>query len=361
MKRHLSHFDAPLLGVSVFLLLIGLGMILSTTAADQPEVFRRQALWAALGLSAMVMIAAVDYHLLAKWSPTIYALSLASLLVPRLLGRSIRATYGWIDLGTVRIQPAELAKLATILLVSHVLATLERDRMGLKELSFTGLLVGLPMAGILLQGDLGTAVTFVPIFLAIGLVAGLERKAMLALVLIFLLLVPVVWFGVFKDYHRERVISSLSRRADPLSSGYQTRQSLIAIGSGGLFGKGWFTGSQSQLKFVPEQHTDFIISALAEEGGFAAIVLFLALYLGLLHRILMAADSSRDRLGRFLAVGVFAILFAQFVVNLGMVLNLTPVVGIPLPLLSYGGSSLLATLCALGLIHNVRMRRFVNG
>jgi rod shape determining protein RodA len=153
----------------------------------------------------------------------------------------------------------------------------------------------------------------------------------------------------------------MSGHADPLRSGYQPRQSLIAIGSGGLTGKGWFTGSQSQLKFVPEQHTDFIVSALAEEGGFLAVAVFLSLYAALLLRILLAAASARDRLGRFLAVGVFAILFGQFVVNLGMVLDLTPVVGIPLPLISYGGSSLVSTLLSLGLVQNVRMRRFVNG
>jgi rod shape determining protein RodA len=288
-------------------------------------------------------------------------LCVALLLVPRFTGRAVHATYGWINLGTIRFQPAEFSKVAAILLLAYALSNLERERVGLRELVIIALLLGLPTAAILLQADLGTATTFLPLLLTVGYVGGLERRALVALILVFLLLVPVIWFGVFKDYHRERVTTILTGGADPLRSGYQTRQSLIAIGSGGFTGKGWFTGSQSQLKFVPAQHTDFIVSALAEEGGLLAILVFLALYAALLLRILRVAASARDRLGRFVAIGVFAILFGQFVVNFGMVLDLTPVVGIPLPLISYGGSSLVATLCSLGLVQNVRMRRFVNG
>ncbi|HEX9637627.1 MAG TPA: rod shape-determining protein RodA [Acidobacteriota bacterium] len=361
MKRHLVHMDGPLLVVTVALLVVGLGMIYSTTAADQPELFQRQLLSCAIGLLAMVLALSLDYHLLAKWSPLFYLVCLALLLVPRLSGHVVRATYGWIELGAIRLQPAEFSKIAAILLLAYALSNLERENVGLRELVIIALLLGLPTAAILLQADLGTAVTFIPLLLTVGYVGGLERRGQIALLLIFLLLVPVIWFGLFKDYHRERVSSIVTGHSDPLRSGYQTRQSLIAIGSGGLAGKGWFTGSQSQLKFVPEQHTDFIVSALAEEGGFVAILIFVALYAALLLRILRVAAAARDRLGRFLAIGVFAILLGQFVVNLGMVLDLTPVVGIPLPLISYGGSSLVATLASLGLVQNVQMRRFVNG
>jgi rod shape determining protein RodA len=361
MKRNLIHMDGPLVTVTLALLVVGLGMIYSTTAADQPELFRRQAIACGIGLLGMVLTLSIDYHLLAKWSPLFYLLCLALLLVPRLFGQSVHATYGWIQLGSIRFQPAELSKMAAILLLAYSLANLERDRVGLRELILIGALLGLPTAAILLQADVGTATTFLPLLLIVGFVGGLERRALVVLILVFLMLLPVIWFGVFKDYHRERVTMMMSGHADPLRSGYQPRQSLIAIGSGGLTGKGWFTGSQSQLKFVPEQHTDFIVSALAEEGGFLAVAVFLSLYAALLLRILLAAASARDRLGRFLAVGVFAILFGQFVVNLGMVLDLTPVVGIPLPLISYGGSSLVSTLLSLGLVQNVRMRRFVNG
>ena len=215
------------------------------------------------------------------------------------------------------------------------------------------------MVMILLQGDLGTTVTLIPVFVAMAFVCGVKRKVVIAAALIAVLVLPLMW-GLLKDYQKDRILNFINPEKVPLTVGYQSLQSKIAIGSGQLFGKGIRQGSQSQLGFIPYRHTDFIFAVISEEAGFAGALVVLLLYVILFFRIFEGASSARDRLGILICVGVLALLFFHVAMNIGMVVGLLPIAGLPLPLLSYGGSSLLSTFLALGLVLNVKLRRYAN-
>jgi rod shape determining protein RodA len=288
------------------------------------------------------------------------AASVAVLGYMLVLGPRIAGTRRWLVVGGFQVQPSELVKIAAALLAAKVFAEVRKDTLGLLDVAGPACALGLLAVLIAAQPDLGTAFCIVPLFLTVALLAGLRMRAVIALFLVLLVVVGIGWQYALKDYQKSRIYSFLDPSLDPKGVGYQKIQSQIAVGSGGLMGKGYMKGSQSQLGYLPARQTDFIFSVLAEELGFLGVALVLALYLLLLWRALETAQLARDRVGAFLAAGLAAMLAFQVVYNVAMVAGLVPVKGLPLPLMSYGGSSVVATLVGIGLILNVRMRRFAN-
>jgi rod shape determining protein RodA len=266
----------------------------------------------------------------------------------------------WIDLGVVNLQPSEFAKAAVALVLAKFFGESRRGPMTREDLAIAGALTAVPFILIARQPDLGTAVTLIPIGFAIAYVAGMPMRIIGILALAGLLVAPVAWKFALKDYQRERISTFLDPAQDAKGAGYQQIQARITVGSGGLWGKGFTKGTQGQLRFLPVAHNDFIFSVLAEEQGFAGVLVTLGLYLFVILRAIEAARLAKDRLGAYLVLGVLASFTFQVVYNITMSAGLAPVKGLTLPLMSYGGSSMIATLAGFGLILNVRMRRFTN-
>ena len=265
----------------------------------------------------------------------------------------------WIVIGGFQLQPSELVKLAAAVFAAKLFSEFRHETLGLRELALPGAAVGLLVLLIAREPDLGTAVCLLPMFLAVAFLAGLRMRAVFLLAAALVLAAGLAW-PLLKDYQKTRIYTFLDPSLDPRGAGYQKIQSQIAVGSGGLVGRGFMEGSQAQLGYLPARQTDFIFSVLAEEMGFLGVLVVLGLYLLVLWRALETAQLARDRVGAFLAAGIAATLAFQVVYNVAMVAGLVPVKGLPLPLMSYGGSSVLSSLLAVGLILNVRMRRFAN-
>ncbi|MFQ5767501.1 MAG: rod shape-determining protein RodA [Acidobacteriota bacterium] len=360
--RELHTFDWPLLGAVVAVCATGLLMLASATYQNPAldGLVLRQAAWMGIGFAGLLAVLAVDYRTLAEMSGLGYIAGILVLIYLLIFGRAIAGTRGWLELGPVNLQPAELVKIILIVVVAAAAANGQGLHLRPAKLAALVGLGGVPLLLILAQPDLGTAVMLMPPLLAIIFVAGMRLRVMLALLLLLALAAPVAWCTTFKDYQKERVRTFFDPQRDPSGAGYQVRQSKIAVGSGELTGKGLFQGTQSQLQFLPAQHTDFIFAVLAAETGFLGAATVVCLYFFITMRCLLASRQARDRLGRYLALGIGSLFGCQALVNLGMMVGLTPTIGIPLPLMSYGGSSMVATLLGFGLVLNVRMRRFVN-
>lgn len=346
---------------ALLLAAIGLATVHSASAEMLVDFLPRQALWLGLGVLAMLLILLVDYHLLVDFSIPLYALGLGVLVLVLFVGAGPGGTRSWIEVGGVRIgQPAELAKLVTIFLLARYLSNAGRQFLGLRQILACGVITGVPMALIALQPDLGSAAMFVPLLVGMLLIAGVRLRLLVAVTLILLLLGGLVWGFAMKDYQRERVRTFLSPETDPLGAGYQVRQSKIAVGSGEITGRGYQQGTQSQLRFLPARHTDFIFSVLAEEWGFFGVATVLGLYALYISSALRIAMRARDRAGIFLVVGFLSLFAFHALYNTAMVVGLTPITGIPLPFLSYGGSFMLLNFVGTGLVLNVDIRRYVN-
>jgi rod shape determining protein RodA len=277
------------------------------------------------------------------------------------LGPRISGTRRWIvGPGGFQVQPSEFAKLVACLLMAKLFSEMKKDSLGLLDIALPGSAIALMAFLIYREPDLGTAFTLVPLFLTAAYLGGLRVRAVLAVGVVMVLLGGFGWMFALKEYQKSRIYTFLDPNLDPRGAGYQKIQSEIAVGSGGLTGKGYKQGSQSQLGYIPARHTDFIFSVLAEESGFVGVVMVLALYMFVLWRAFDTAQMARDRAGGILAAAVAAFLSFQVVYNVAMVAGLVPVKGLPLPFMSYGGSSVLSSFLALGLILNVRMRRFAN-
>jgi rod shape determining protein RodA len=358
--RFWKDFDWSLLAVALSLGGIGLVEIYSSTLNMQSEnFFLRQFVWIGVGVVLLFVVASIDYHFLAENVPLLYLGATSLLVYVLLFGRTVSGSKSWFGIGSFGLQPSEIVKLVVVIALARYLAGLRQPYMSFVEILGAGAICVLPVALIALQPDLGTALTFVPI-LAFGLfVRGVRPVVLVSGVLIVILLLPLGWF-VLKDYQRDRIITFLQPETDPLGSGYQVIQSKIAIGAGGVWGKGLFEGSQNQLGFLPTRHTDFIFSVVAEELGFVGVCLTLGLLLTLVLRSLASARTARDTLGLFIVVGVVGIFVFHILVNVGMVIGFMPITGIPLPFVSYGGSSVLMAFAGLGLIVSVRRCRFVN-
>ena len=352
--------DLVVLGCAVTLAALGVLFVASaTTGGRLSGLAARQAVWLAVGLAAMSAAILFDYRTLLKLSFAIYCVSLLPLLYLLFFGETIVNVKSWIRLGSFQFQPAELAKVATALLVAYLFEN--EDDVKLRAAAFMKLaaIVGLPFLLVFLQPDVGLASTFLPILIVGLFFGGLPARGWIALFLIFLLLTGAGWL-LLKDYQKERIGTFFHPEADQLGSGYQVRQSKIAVGSGGFFGKGFRSGTQSQLRFLPVAHTDFILAVIAEEWGFLGVILVLGLFATLLLRALKVAQAARDRGGVFLTLALSGMLFFSVTVNASMMIGLLPITGIPLPLVSYGGSSVATTFLAIGLILGVGYRRFVN-
>jgi rod shape determining protein RodA len=359
-RRHLGSIDWAMLLAALALPAIGLVVIYSATAGTPNSgAFERQLMWLVLGLVAMTVALAIDYHTLSEFSWVLYGGSAVLLVITLAFGRVVNASKSWIGFGGVQFQPSELAKIATILVVATYLGRESVRGLGLVRFASLCGLVGFPVLLILQQPDLGTAATFVPLLAGAAFLAGLRVRTIIALLLIAALALPIVW-GHLKPYQKERVRIVLEPARDPKGAGYQLIQSLIAVGSGGVTGKGFLAGTQGQLQFLPEQHTDFIMAVLAEERGFIGSAIVLGLYFLLFYRCVATARAARDRTGVFLAMGVACVYGGQTLINIGVVLGILPTTGVPLPLMSYGGSCLVSALIGIGLVMNVWMRRLVN-
>lgn len=360
-RRLVLGLDWVMLGAVLLLAALGVAMIFSATQETRhADLYLKQLYAIGLGLLGLLVALAVDYRRLADRAPLFYAVALGVLGYLLLLGPRIAGTQRWLLLGNLQIQPAELVKLVAALLAAKVLSESRKESLGLMDVAAPGAALGLLALLIAAQPDLGTAFCIVPLFFTAAFLAGLRMRAVLTLLAVLALVGGLGWRYALKDYQKSRIYSFLDPSLDPKGVGYQKIQSQIAVGSGGLLGKGYSKGSQSQLGYLPARHTDFIFSVLAEELGFLGVALTLGLYLLVLWRALETAQLARDRVGAFLAAGLAAVFAFQVVYNVAMVAGLVPVKGLPLPLLSYGGSSIVSTLLAVGLILNVRVRRFVN-
>jgi rod shape determining protein RodA len=275
-------------------------------------------------------------------------------------GQKVLGARRWIRVGSIHFQPSEWVKLILIIAVARYFTSMAGREMDWKDIGKGFLLVGIPMALVLKQPDLGTALTYTPILLVGLFLGGIGWKKALIIACAGLMLIVPVWRAGLKPYQKARLTSFISPEDDPRGSGYQIRQSLIAVGDGGVWGRGVAKGTQTQGDFLPIPYTDFIFAAWSEEHGFVGAVFVLLLYFFILMRLIQNAQTAADLSGTLLIMGVVAVLIFQIAVNVGMVVGLMPVTGIPLPLMSYGGSSVLFTFLALGIVMNVRMNRFVN-
>jgi rod shape determining protein RodA len=314
----------------------------------------------ALGIIVMAVCLAIDYRTLTDKSHFIYLAIIGLLVYVLLFGSVSKGAQRWISFGSLNLQPSELAKIAVALVLAKFFGENRRGVPNLGDLLVAGGLMLLPFALIAQQPDLGTAVTLLPIFLGVAFVGGLRLRVLGIALLVALVLTPVAWRWGLKDYQRTRIATFLDPAQDPRGSGYQQIQAQITVGSGGLWGKGFTKGTQGQFRFLPEAQTDFVFSVLAEEHGFAGVLVALGLYLFVIVRAIDAARLAKDRLGAYLVIGVLSGFTFQVIYNVTMSAGLAPVKGLPLPLMSYGGSSMIATLAGFGLILNVRMRRFTN-
>lgn len=345
---------------AVALATIGVATIRSATAELQIDFSLRQGLWLLLALVAFLIALVIDYRFLLRFAWPLYGLSLVLLLVVLLFGHEAGGARSWIGVAGLGGQPSELAKLATVLILARRLGDAEEAKLAAGDLFLGTLVVAPPIALIVLQRDLGSAAMFLPMFAAMVLVAGLKRRAVVALFLVTAVALPLTWSYGLRDYQRQRVLSFLSQAEDPLGSGYQLQQSRIAVGSGELAGRGYMQGTQSQLRFLPARHTDFILAVLSEEWGFLGVAVVMALYAALFSTLFVVAQRAADRAGLLLVVGLVAVLAAHVLYNTAMVIGWVPITGIPLPFLSYGGSFLLANFISLGMILGVDFRRHVN-
>jgi len=359
-RRLVEGIDWVLLGTTLLLALVGVATVYSAThKGSLAGLHVKQLYLVGAGLVCLLLALLVDYRRLADRAILLYLLGAGALVYVLLFGPLIAGTRRWMMLGSFQLQPSEFVKLASALFLAKVFSEADRDSLGLRNLLWPGLAVGVLVVLIALQPDLGSAVCLLTPFLTVAFLAGLRVRAIVGVFLGLVLLSGMAW-PYLKDYQKARIYSFLDPSLDPRGAGYQKIQSQIAVGSGGLFGKGFGEGSQAQLGYLPARHTDFIFSVLAEEMGFLGVGAVLGVFLLWLWRMLEAARLARDRLGAFLCAAIAAGFAFQVVYNSAMVAGLVPVKGLPLPLLSSGGSSVLASLTSVGLVLNVRMRRFAN-
>jgi rod shape determining protein RodA len=366
-RRLFFHVDWALLTAILLLVGIGVAMIYSTTYVTLPtgeghagSQVRTQVYALAIGLAALIVCMVIDYRILAEHSLFLY-LGLAALLLFVLFKGSTQfGAQRWIDLGPFNLQPSEFARLVVALMLGMYFGESRRGARHSSDLMIGGLFMLVPLLLIAKQPDLGTAVTLVPVFLGVTFLAGLRMRLLAVIALTGLLIAPIAWKFALEPYQRSRIQTFMDPSQDPRGAGYQTIQARITVGSGGLTGKGFREGTQGQYKFLPVAHNDFIFSVLAEEQGFLGVLVALGLYLFVILRSLEAARLAKDRLGAYLVGGIIAGFSFQVIYNVAMSAGLAPVKGITLPLMSYGGSSLIATMAAFGLVLNVRMRRFTN-
>ncbi|HYC88863.1 MAG TPA: rod shape-determining protein RodA [Thermoanaerobaculia bacterium] len=354
--------DWNFLGTAVVLALIGVLLVYSATYYGEPSLStaKKQMLWVAIGIALMVAVMVVDYHVLFDIAPILYGIGIILLLYLMVFGRLTANVRSWIHIGGFQFQPSEFMKIFTALMVARFFDSNDRAYLDMRSFLMVMGIITLPVAMIIIQPDFGTAASFFPLYAVAMFFGGIRARVWIAMILLVAIALPVGWFAFLKPYQKERVMIFLNPERDPLGSGYQVTQAKIAIGSGGINGKGFRHGTQAKLEFLPARHTDFIFAVLGEEWGFIGVIIVLGLYLFLVIQALNFAKQARDRGGTFLIICLIAFIIFHVLINVSMQIGILPTTGIPLPLISYGGSSTMMFFIAIGLILNVDMRRFVN-
>ena len=358
-KINFAQFDKTLFLTPILIFTIGLLSIYSASFQASQNVDQllvvRQILWMAVAVLLVFLLVRVDYFKFQDFAWPSYLISIFFLIVVLFMPARLGA-HRWVGLGGFNFQPSEFAKLAVILVLAQFFAANRLEAVSRRRIVIPFLVVAIPFFLILKEPDLGTAMTLVPALFAMLYLWGVKPKRILSMAGVCVLGSPVL-FHFLKDYQKARLLVFVNPNMDPLGAGYTIIQSKIAIGSGGWFGKGFMSGTQNQLHFVPERHTDFIFPVIAEEGGFFASALMMALFLLIIKKGYEVCAKTPDRFGHQLACGIVTMLGVQTVVNLGMTMGLLPVVGMPLPLVSYGGSSVLITMLSIGILINIKMHR----
>ncbi len=358
-RRIISQFDYLLFGGALLLSVLSLLAISSATShGGQAGLLERQATRIVLGILICLVAMLIDYRVLIDYAFVLYGIGVLLLVAVLIFGNEINGSRSWIRVGGFGFQPSEVFKIVLVLALASYLAELNEKYLSRRHIVILASLTLVPVILVTMQGDLGSALTFFPILFGPMLVSGLRLRFLVVVLILVICIAPIAWLTL-KDHQKQRILVTFNPELDPQGVGYQTRQSLIAIGSGGLSGKGFGDGLQSQLGFVPEIQTDFIFALLAEELGFLGGALVLILYLAGLLRLLQIGGMARDRAGILIVTGIASLICFHVVVNTGMTLGLMPAIGIPLPLLSYGGTSTLCTFLALGLVLSVYSRRFM--
>lgn len=360
-----KRIDINLIVIILALNLIGLINLYSAThgptTTDVASLFISQLMWLAVGWTVFFVMTILDYSVVSRIALIIYFLNLGAIVYVTFFGKVALGAQRWIDLGFFRYQPSETMKLALIMMMAKILATRNTlgSGMGLREMFVPLLILGIPFVFVVEQPDLGTAMMLAAIGGSMLIFAKIRKLILATIVLLGIIALPIAWKFVLHDYQKNRVLTFLSPTSDPRGTGYNSIQSKIAVGSGRFFGKGFMKGTQSQLEFLPERHTDFIYSVLSEEHGFVGSVTVIGLFCFLFLTGIRIATNARDKFGALLTVGVLCYIFWHMFVNIGMVIGLLPIVGVPLPLLSYGGSSMLTTMAGLGIVSSVAYRRYL--
>jgi len=362
-RRLFTNFDWGLLLLVLFIAAVGVLNIASATASytlTESSYPLRQFYWTLIGLFLVVLVCSFDYHLFEDLAYWMYGIAVALLLAVLVVGKSSMGATRWLHLGFISFQPSELMKIVIIMVYARYFNNVAiTGGMTLRDLLYPFLLLALPALMIMKQPDLGTAILVVLIAFSMLFYVGVRVRTVVTLVLAAVPAVFLGWHYYLRDYQKQRILNFLDPERDPLGSGYHIIQSKIAVGSGGFLGKGYLQGTQTQLRFLPEQHTDFAFSVFSEEWGFAGCLVMLLLYLSMVLWGLGIARRCNDHFGALMAVGVSAMLAWHIIINIGMVIGLFPVVGVPLPLFSYGGTSMITTMIGIGILLNIRMRRFM--
>jgi rod shape determining protein RodA len=364
-RRLIHNFDWITLSITILISLIGIMSIYSATrplvAEEHSMFYLKQTTWLVLGLIAVFLIVSIDYIWLSRFSMIFYITGIVLLIAVFIMGRTGMGAQRWLSLGPVSFQPSEIFKLIYIIMLSHHLSLLKSPMDTVSLLRTFAFITVFPFILLIKQPDLGTALIIMAIFIALVTARGLPKKITILFIIIGLISLPFlgnIFWGGLKDYQKSRLVAFMEPEVDPTGIGYHLNQSKITVGSGKVFGKGYLHGTQGPFRFLPEKHTDFIFAVFAEEWGFLGSFILLFLYLVLIMRGLDTARKAKDDFGRFLALGITLMFLIYFFVNVGMTLGLMPVVGVPLPFMSYGGTALLSNLIAVGILISIRTRRF---
>ncbi len=362
-RRLLENFDWGLLLLIFLISACGLTVLYSAVTAGNSQhihiLFKKQVIWMCVGLTIMILTFMVDYKVFDQTSKLLYAVCIGLLIGVLFFGKYVSGSKRWLAFGPLTMQPSEIMKISLIIMLASIYSkTISEKGLSFKKIVNPALICLVPFFLIVNQPDLGTAMLLILIAASVTLFVKVERKVLLFFTGVSLSAVPLIWYFL-KDYQRSRIMTFLDPGQDPLGAGYHIIQSKIAIGSGLFTGKGFLQGTQNALSFLPEQHTDFIVSVLAEEWGFLGCLGLIFLYFLLLFWGLNISYGCRDMFGSILAFGITAMIFWQIFINFGMVTGLMPVVGVPLPLVSYGGSSIITNMIGLGLLFNISMRKYI--
>ena len=359
MPIFFKKLDFTLLIAVIILVLLGLVIIFSTsynsTGTDFLN-FQKQAIFSVVGFILMIGVSLFDYRALKNWTGIFYVLVCFILVAVLFFGISIRGTTGWFDFGFFNVQPSEFVKIIMIIILAKYLAEAKNYLNDLKKIIVSGIYISLPVLLIILQPDFGSALVLLFVWIAMIFMTGTKMKYMAMIFIFGIVSFAGCWFYVFEDYQKSRIATFINPQSDLLGTGYNVNQSIIAVGSGNIWGKGLGHGSQSQLNFLPEKHTDFIFAVLAEEMGFIGVFLVLGLFAILFYRLFKIAFETQDNFGKLLVLGVAFTLIFHITINIGMNVGIMPVTGIPLPFISYGGSSLISFLIMIGIVLNVYVK-----